>query len=205
MSNFNNKLKMLRQERGLSQQSLADEVGMSKSSINMYERGEREPGIETVKRIADFFNVDVDYLFGVSDIRKRRGFKFGARIYQNTAHNIQHHREEANLTQKQFADLLGVDESAVVELESGKNPLEKEMLYKICDVLRLIPRNIEPIDDEEFTEDEEYLISRRQKEIPGEIVLTEDEKMLLNLFRRVPEQNQAMVLEMIRAAVKTQL
>lgn len=44
-----------------------------------------------------------------------------------------------------------------------------------------------------------------QKEIPGEIVLTEDEKMLLNLFRRVPEQNQAMVLEMIRAAVKTQL
>lgn len=205
MSNFNNKLKMLRQERGLSQQSLADEVGMSKSSINMYERGEREPGIETVKRIADFFNVDVDYLFGVSDIRKRRGFKFGARIYQNTAQNIQHHREEANLTQKQFADLLGVDESAVVELESGKNPLEKEMLYKICDVLRLIPRNIEPIDDEEFTEDEEYLISRREKNAPGEIVLTEDEKMLLNLFRRVPEQNQAMVLEMIRAAVKTQL
>lgn len=45
----------------------------------------------------------------------------------------------------------------------------------------------------------------RKKEIPGEIVLTEDEKMLLNLFRRVPEQNQAMVLEMIRAAVKTQL
>ena len=33
-----------------------------------------------------------------------------------------------------------------------------------------------------------------QKEIPGEIVLTEEEKMLLNLFRRVPEQNQAMVL-----------
>lgn len=46
----------------------------------------------------------------------------------------------------------------------------------------------------------------RKKEIPGETIqLTEDEKMLLNLFRQIPEQNQAMVLEMIRAAVNTQL
>lgn len=194
MSNFNNKLKMLRQERGLSQQGLADEVGMSKSSINMYERGEREPGIETVKRIADFFNVDVDYLFGISEIRKRRGFKFGARIYKNIAYNIQHHREEANLTQKQFADLLGVDESAVVELESGKNPLEKEMLYKICDVLHLIPGNIVPR-DEDLTEDEEYLISRREKENPGKIILTEAEKELLEVFRLIPEEQQRHLLE----------
>ena len=205
MSNFNNQLKILRQEYNLSQQELADKIGVSKSSINMYERGEREPGIETVKRIADFFDVDVDYLFGVSDIKKRRGFKFGARIYQNIAHNIQHHREEANLTQKQFADLLGVDESAVVDLENGKNPLEKEMLYKICDALLLIPRNIVPIDDEEFTEDEEYLLSRREKNSPDQLVLTEREKKLIYLLRQIPEQNQEMAFEMVRAAVNTQL
>ena len=37
----------------------------------MYERGEREPGLEMVENIADFFNVDVDYLFGKSDIPNR--------------------------------------------------------------------------------------------------------------------------------------
>ena len=173
MSSFNNQLKILRKEYNLSQQELAAKIGISKSSINMYERGEREPGLETVKRIADFFNVDIDYLFGVSDIKKRHGFKIQI-INKSIAHNIRYHREEANLSQKQFADLLGVDESVVIELESGNNKLEKEMLYKICDVLRLIPGNIVPRDDEELTDDEEYLISRRYS--PEEPKLTGQEK-----------------------------
>ena len=84
---------------------------------------------------------------------------------RSIAHNIQHHREQANLTQKQFADLLDVDESIVIALESGQNALEKEMLYKICDVLQLIPGNIMPRDDD-LTEDEEYLLSRRQMPSP---------------------------------------
>lgn len=41
------------------------------SSINMYERGEREPGIETLEKIADHFNVDIDYLLGKSEVANR--------------------------------------------------------------------------------------------------------------------------------------
>jgi len=67
MANFNNRLKFLRTSNELSQQALANKIGVSKSSINMYERGEREPGFETLERIADFFNVDIDYLLGKSD------------------------------------------------------------------------------------------------------------------------------------------
>lgn len=43
-----------------------------------------------------------------------------------------------------------------------------------------------------------------EKSTPAEPKLTEGEQELLNLFRRVPEENRALVLEMIRAAVKTQ-
>lgn len=64
---FKDRLKLLRQESGLSQQALADQIGTSKSSINMYERGERELGIEILNRIADCFNVSMDFLFGRSD------------------------------------------------------------------------------------------------------------------------------------------
>lgn len=64
---FADRLKSLRAVHGLTQQQLADVIGMSKSTINMYERGEREPGLETQERIADFFNVDLDYLLGRSD------------------------------------------------------------------------------------------------------------------------------------------
>lgn len=65
MSSFNQRLKELRLSRELSQQTLADKIGISKSSINMYERGEREPGLETLEAFADFFNVDMNYLLGV--------------------------------------------------------------------------------------------------------------------------------------------
>lgn len=71
MSDFKTRLKELRASIGLSQSALADAIQTSKSSINMYERGEREPGIATLEAIADFFNVDMDYLLGKSDCKNR--------------------------------------------------------------------------------------------------------------------------------------
>ncbi|MDD3222313.1 MAG: helix-turn-helix transcriptional regulator [Lachnospiraceae bacterium] len=64
MADFAKVLRLLRNEKGLSQQELAELLRISKSSINMYERGERQPNFETLEIIADFFNVDVDYLLG---------------------------------------------------------------------------------------------------------------------------------------------
>lgn len=68
MTKFNIRLRELRKSKALSQQKLADIVGMSKSTINMYERGEREPGLEMLESFADFFNVDLDYLLGKTDV-----------------------------------------------------------------------------------------------------------------------------------------
>lgn len=71
MATFADRLRALRSRKGWSQQRLADELRISKSSVNMYERGEREPGFETMEAIADTFNVDMDYLMGRSDIERR--------------------------------------------------------------------------------------------------------------------------------------
>lgn len=71
MSKFCMRLKELRISRDLSQQKLADIVGISKSSINMYERGEREPGLELLETFADYFNVDMDYLLGKCNIPRK--------------------------------------------------------------------------------------------------------------------------------------
>lgn len=63
MIRFAERLKKLRISKGLSQQALADQLGnISKSSINMYERGEREPGLEMLDRMATYFSVSVDDL-----------------------------------------------------------------------------------------------------------------------------------------------
>ena len=67
VAKFEERLKSLRTSRNLSQMDLAKQLKISKSSVNMYERGEREPGLETLEAIADFFNVDLDYFLGKSD------------------------------------------------------------------------------------------------------------------------------------------
>lgn len=64
MASFGQRLRELRNGHSISQSELAKHIGVSKSSINMYERDEREPGFETLEAIADYFNVNMDYLMG---------------------------------------------------------------------------------------------------------------------------------------------
>lgn len=59
---FKDMLKSLREERGLSQDELARLTQLSKSTISMYENGNREPKFETLEVIANFFNVDMNTL-----------------------------------------------------------------------------------------------------------------------------------------------
>lgn len=61
-----NNLKKLRQERGLSQQALADKLEISQQSVYKYENQITEPNIDMLKHIADFFDVSIDYLTGNS-------------------------------------------------------------------------------------------------------------------------------------------
>lgn len=64
-------LKKLREEAGVSQQLLATTIGVSQQSINKYENHNIEPDIETLIRIADYFETSVDYLVGHTDIRRK--------------------------------------------------------------------------------------------------------------------------------------
>lgn len=67
MGDFQNVFKKLRLSHGYTQAELADILGISRSRIGMYETGAREPDFETLEIIADFFNVDTDYLLGRTD------------------------------------------------------------------------------------------------------------------------------------------
>lgn len=58
------RLKELRTEFNISQQQLADVIGVSQQSINKYENHNVEPDIETLKAMANYFNVSIDYLVG---------------------------------------------------------------------------------------------------------------------------------------------
>ena len=60
------RLKKLRLAQNLSLRELSNQLNISYSSLGKYERGEQEPNIDTLKKVADYFNVSVDYLIGQS-------------------------------------------------------------------------------------------------------------------------------------------
>lgn len=62
------RLKELRQVKELSQQKLADQLGISQSAVNSYENGINEPDIRMLKQFAAFFEVSIDYIVGLTDI-----------------------------------------------------------------------------------------------------------------------------------------
>ena len=64
-----NRLKMLREEKGLYQSDIADFLGISTSAVGFYENGKRDMSPETIIKLSDFFNVSTDYFLGKSNIR----------------------------------------------------------------------------------------------------------------------------------------
>lgn len=60
-------LKALRKEYNISQQQLANIIGVSQQSINKYENHNVDPDIETLKAIATFFNTTIDFLVGFDE------------------------------------------------------------------------------------------------------------------------------------------
>lgn len=62
--NFGEHLQELREDREISRKELSAYLNISVSALGMYEQGRREPNIETLIRIADYFNVSLDFLLG---------------------------------------------------------------------------------------------------------------------------------------------
>ena len=64
-------LKFLRQRKGLSQQQLAEVIGVSQQSVYKYEKQNIEPELSVLISMADFFETSVDYLIGHSDVNHK--------------------------------------------------------------------------------------------------------------------------------------
>jgi transcriptional regulator with XRE-family HTH domain len=65
---LSNRLRWLRKRFGYSQAALADALSVSRMAYTQYESGRREPGLNTLMRLAKIYSVSVDYLLGLSDL-----------------------------------------------------------------------------------------------------------------------------------------
>ena len=109
---------------------------------------------------------------------------------EGMAQRIKALRSEKGLTLEQVADIVGVGKSTVRKWETGMIAnMKRDKIASLANALGTTP---------------EYLMGWDQKNSPNEVQLTEGEMVLINLFRRVPEEHQKMVLQMIQAALGNQ-
>ena len=62
---FYQNLKLAREQKGLSQKDVAEKIGVAKSTYSLYESGNREPNVQTIKKIANVLDVSADELLGI--------------------------------------------------------------------------------------------------------------------------------------------
>lgn len=88
MTEYGNRLKNLRKNMKLTQDQLAEKLNTSRSRISMYEQGKRQPDFEMQEAIADFFNVNIDYLFGRSNTEMEQLIIAASKLNKDDFHMV---------------------------------------------------------------------------------------------------------------------
>lgn len=107
------RIRELREEKEISQKVLAEIIGVSPSTIGMYEQNRRNPDSEMLKSLADYFDVSVDYILGRTSLRNPQQT---STLKKKEVETIAAHLDDKNITPKKmkmiqdYIDLLFDDE-----------------------------------------------------------------------------------------------
>ena len=94
-------IKELRDEKDIKQKDLALYLGVSPSTVGMYEQNRRTPDSEMILKLADFFNVSTDYLLGKSNIRNPEQLS-GRTTRKKEVETIAAHLEDKDIPAKKM-------------------------------------------------------------------------------------------------------
>ena len=101
---FGKRLKLLRSEKELKQSELAKILEVSSSTIGMYEQGRRYADLDTLKKMAEYFDVSVDYLIWRTDIKKFEDFPPEVKRVANLFAGVD--KTKADILEKLIKELL---------------------------------------------------------------------------------------------------
>jgi transcriptional regulator with XRE-family HTH domain len=123
MSVFAEQLKTLRKINGLTQKELAEKLKIKQNSHSDWENGKSEPNIEMLVRIADYFDVSLDYLLG----GKMKN------ITEEFSLCLKKLRMKRKLSQKQIAEELKISQQQYSKWEGGIITPNAETLVRLAD------------------------------------------------------------------------
>lgn len=143
---FSEMLKFLREKRHLSQKEIAEYLGITRQAIALYELGKREPDYSILKKLADYFNVSVDYLLGGS-LDKTCGNKIQNHCNQEDIaliNNLNTVQLSDVSNKDEFFEWLGCKEAieyVILARDVHNMGLTAEQFRKILDEVKLKAKN----------------------------------------------------------------
>ena len=114
-------LKAERMKKGLSQLAFAKILGISQQTIGSWETGRTSPDLETLIKIASFFNVTTDYLLGVTDVPTKKNVQSNLiKLSDEELQLIKKYRELPLKAQKKIKFNIDIEHDDVINLEKTK-------------------------------------------------------------------------------------
>ena len=140
---FAPKLKESRKSHGFTQKEISEEIGITRTSLCNYETGAREPDIETLAQLSEFYGISTDFLIGItmdksfiewSFEEKAPLSKWNGRKIKTTCfpERLRIARAKKNLSQYKVANKLNIKRSSIAKYELGKAQPSIETLARLC-------------------------------------------------------------------------
>ena len=128
---YNEILKELRTNEKLTQEQLANILGINRVQYNQYENNYNTIPIKHLNSIANYFNVSIDYILGFNKhkiydllIHDINNIKSGQRLKE--------FRKDNKITQLKLAQILNTNQSVIANYERGRTVIATPFLYSIC-------------------------------------------------------------------------
>lgn len=138
-----NRLHALRKSRGVTLEKISDETDISVSSLSRYEKGERNPKINTIRTLAEYFGVSSDYLEG------RYETQYIIKDATDIGNIIYELRSKSGLSQLQVANDLKIPVSTFSRYEIS---VREPKLKKINEILNYFGKQLKVVDVDESEE-----------------------------------------------------
>ena len=125
-------LKKVRENNNLSQKETADILRIDRSVYTKYENGYELIPIKHLLCFCDFFNVSVDYIFGLR-VLNQNDCSYNKEVnLEVISSRLKNWRKENKLTQEKLAKVLNTNKSVICNYEKGRYLIATPFLYQIC-------------------------------------------------------------------------
>ena len=114
----------------LTQEKVANILGIDRRTYNHYEIGEKIIPIKHLITLSDYFNVSIDYLLGLTDVKQYDNVTKADKVVAGI--RLKEFRNENKLTQVKLANILNTTFSSIAFNEKGRNFIATPFLYTIC-------------------------------------------------------------------------